>query len=142
MSGIRESNPPPRLGKPVHYRCANSANGADTRTRTGDLRITNALLYQLSHIGGIALQSYIKKNKQPNFCFMFLFLLLLQCIYNLVIRKVNYNVSFINKDFTLTELVLYNLLFYVLCVLRSELWYLVLSFSLLLITLYSIFNAL
>ncbi len=24
---------------------------ADTRTRTGDLRITNALLYQLSHIG-------------------------------------------------------------------------------------------
>ena len=26
LSGIRESNPPPRLGKPVHYRCANSAN--------------------------------------------------------------------------------------------------------------------
>ena len=26
MSGIRESNPPPRLGKPVHYRCANSAD--------------------------------------------------------------------------------------------------------------------
>ncbi len=25
--------------------------GADTRTRTEDLRITNALLYQLSHIG-------------------------------------------------------------------------------------------
>ena len=25
VSGIRESNPPPRLGKPVHYRCANSA---------------------------------------------------------------------------------------------------------------------
>ena len=25
-SGIRESNPPPRLGKPVHYRCANSAD--------------------------------------------------------------------------------------------------------------------
>ena len=24
---------------------------ADTRTRTGDLRITNALLYQLSHVG-------------------------------------------------------------------------------------------
>ena len=53
VSGIRESNPPPRLGKPVHYRCANSANGADTRTRTGDLRITNALLYQLSHIGDV-----------------------------------------------------------------------------------------
>ena len=50
-SGIRESNPPPRLGKPVHYRCANPALRADTRTRTGDPRITNALLYQLSHIG-------------------------------------------------------------------------------------------
>ena len=25
MSGIRESNPPPRLGKPMHYRCANAA---------------------------------------------------------------------------------------------------------------------
>ena len=24
-SGIRESNPPPRLGKPMHYRCANTA---------------------------------------------------------------------------------------------------------------------
>ena len=34
-------------------------------------------------------------------------------IYNLVIRKVNYIVSFINKDFTLIELVLYYLLFYV-----------------------------
>ena len=26
VSGIRESNPPPRLGKPMHYRCANAAN--------------------------------------------------------------------------------------------------------------------
>ncbi len=26
-------------------------SGADSRTRTGDPRITNALLYQLSHIG-------------------------------------------------------------------------------------------
>lgn len=26
---------------------------ADTRTRTGDLRITNALLYQLSYFGNI-----------------------------------------------------------------------------------------
>ena len=25
VSGIRESNPPPRLGKPMHYRCANVA---------------------------------------------------------------------------------------------------------------------
>ena len=24
-SGVRESNPPPRLGKPMHYRCANTA---------------------------------------------------------------------------------------------------------------------
>ena len=70
--------PSPGLGEaPCTTRCANSANGADTRTRTGDLRITNALLYQLSHIGGIALQSYIKKNKQPNFldlCFCYLVL--------------------------------------------------------------------
>ena len=67
MSGIRESNPPPRLGKPVHYRCANSAYNkspdflrADTRTRTGDLRITNALLYQLSHIGKLKERSCSK----------------------------------------------------------------------------------
>ena len=52
LSGIRESNPPPRLGKPMHYRCANSAIlRADTGTRTRDLFITNELLYQLSHIG-------------------------------------------------------------------------------------------
>ena len=25
VSGVRESNPPPRLGKPMHYRCANTA---------------------------------------------------------------------------------------------------------------------
>ena len=63
VSGIRESNPPPRLGKPVHYRCANSANGADTRTRTGDLRITNALLYQLSHIGKSECKDTYKKGE-------------------------------------------------------------------------------
>ncbi len=59
LSGIRESNPPPRLGKPVHYRCANPAkdnilillNRATSGTRTRDPRITNALLYQLSHHG-------------------------------------------------------------------------------------------
>ena len=53
-SEIRESNPPHRLGKPVHYRCANPAhrlNGATSGTRTRDPRITNALLYQLSHHG-------------------------------------------------------------------------------------------
>ncbi len=52
LSGIRESNPPFKLGKLAHYRCANSAFRADTRTRTEDLFITNELLYQLSHIGG------------------------------------------------------------------------------------------
>ena len=40
MSGIRESNPPPRLGK--------------------DLRITNALLYQLSHIGNLRINQLKK----------------------------------------------------------------------------------
>ena len=29
VSGIRESNPPPRLGKPMHYRCANAAKCAN-----------------------------------------------------------------------------------------------------------------
>ena len=29
----------------------NGAAGADDRSRTDDLRITNALLYQLSHVG-------------------------------------------------------------------------------------------
>ena len=42
-----------RLGKPMHYRCANSAKRADTGTRTRDLFITNELLYQLSHIGNL-----------------------------------------------------------------------------------------
>ena len=49
-----------RLGKPTLYQLSYYRNslidlsrkcGADTRTRTGDPRITNALLYQLSHIG-------------------------------------------------------------------------------------------
>ena len=35
----------------MHERNNSNLLGADTRTRTGDLRITNALLYQLSHIG-------------------------------------------------------------------------------------------
>ena len=67
LSEIRESNPPHRLGKPVHYRCANLADKlnfwremqarlaeekrATSGTRTRDPRITNALLYQLSHHG-------------------------------------------------------------------------------------------
>ena len=37
---------------------------ADTRTRTGDLRITNALLYQLSHIGNLNLYAY-ETNSTP-----------------------------------------------------------------------------
>ena len=46
----------PQLGKLVlyqlsYYRNSTNKERADTRTRTGDLRITNALLYQLSHIG-------------------------------------------------------------------------------------------
>ncbi len=32
--------------------------GANDRTRTGDLRITSALLYQLSHVGLIKLAKY------------------------------------------------------------------------------------
>ena len=36
---------PPPEGDGLHIR------GADERTRTADLRITSALLYQLSHIG-------------------------------------------------------------------------------------------
>ena len=35
----------------LHIAYCMVAEEADTRTRTGDLRITNALLYQLSHIG-------------------------------------------------------------------------------------------
>ena len=66
LSGIRESNPPPRLGKPVHYRCANPAQIVQKRatsgTRTRDPRITNALLYQLSH-HGFSFQSDCKGNE-------------------------------------------------------------------------------
>ena len=36
---------------PLERVCGMFFYGADTRTRTGDPRITNALLYQLSHIG-------------------------------------------------------------------------------------------
>jgi hypothetical protein len=35
-----------------YYRKNQNIKRADTRTRTGDLFITNELLYQLSHIGG------------------------------------------------------------------------------------------
>ena len=33
---------------------------ADSRTRTGDPRITNALLYQLSHIGSLSMISLLE----------------------------------------------------------------------------------
>ena len=41
----------PQLGKLVLYQLSYYRKRADTRTRTGDLFITNELLYQLSHIG-------------------------------------------------------------------------------------------
>ena len=37
-------------------------SGANDRTRTGDLRITSALLYQLSHVGLIKLAKYSSNN--------------------------------------------------------------------------------
>ena len=54
INGARTRDP--QLGKLVlyqlsYYRNSTNKKRADTRTRTGDLRITNALLYQLSHIG-------------------------------------------------------------------------------------------
>lgn len=41
--------------------CLGRAFGADDRDRTGDLRVTSALLYQLSYIGegGILLDSFV-----------------------------------------------------------------------------------
>ena len=47
-------------------------HGADTRTRTGDLRITNALLYQLSHIGGLAGAKIQQKKQTTKFYFFFI----------------------------------------------------------------------
>ena len=59
------------------------AFGADTRTRTEDLRITNALLYQLSHIGKCVAKvgffretpkysaRYFQKNIQKGVCIEF-----------------------------------------------------------------------
>ena len=59
-SGKRGSNPRPPAWEasalptellPQQFDYTPRKCGADTRTRTGDPRITNALLYQLSHIG-------------------------------------------------------------------------------------------
>ena len=67
LSGIRDSNPRPSAWeanalptelipqKRVRTLILTPLNErADSRTRTGDPRITNALLYQLSHIGNIS----------------------------------------------------------------------------------------
>ena len=60
VSGKRDSNPRPPAWEasalptellPQSRAYIENKYGADTRTRTGDPRITNALLYQLSHIG-------------------------------------------------------------------------------------------
>ena len=60
VSGKRGSNPRPPAWEasalptellPQQFDYTLRKCGADTRTRTGDPRITNALLYQLSHIG-------------------------------------------------------------------------------------------
>ena len=47
---MRESNPRLLLGKQMYYHCTNLA-GAEDGSRTHDLRVTNALLYQLSYFG-------------------------------------------------------------------------------------------
>ena len=48
---------------------------ADSRTRTGDPRITNALLYQLSHIGSLSKISLLESGCKGNtfFCFCKIF---------------------------------------------------------------------
>ena len=78
-SGIRDSNPRPSAWEanalpteliPHIIKTKTGAEhpysivlyGADTRTRTGDLRITNALLYQLSHVG---LALYTRRGSNP-----------------------------------------------------------------------------
>jgi hypothetical protein len=61
----------------VNIACSRVVSGADNRSRTYDLRITNALLYQLSYIGfqgivtGVTTVQKIKKNvqaRQPLCC--------------------------------------------------------------------------
>ena len=51
---MRESNPRLLLGKQMYYHCTNLA-GAEDGSRTHDLRVTNALLYQLSSLGALTL---------------------------------------------------------------------------------------
>ena len=75
-SGIRDSNPRPSAWEanalpteliPLDKKSQNcwcpdseELERADSRTRTGDPRITNALLYQLSHIGNFSMISCSK----------------------------------------------------------------------------------
>ena len=60
LSGIRDSNPRPSAWEanalpteliPQQIKISREKRRADNETRTRDPRITNALLYQLSHIG-------------------------------------------------------------------------------------------
>ena len=50
----------PAVGKVVSF-------GADTRTRTADLRITNALLYHLSYIGLLLRSAKIRRRRRFGF---------------------------------------------------------------------------
>jgi hypothetical protein len=43
-----------QCGRAISWKSFEGGSGADEQTRTADLRITNALLYQLSYIGTIA----------------------------------------------------------------------------------------
>lgn len=67
LSGIRESNPPLRLGKPVHYRYANSAMEPIPGLEPGTyaLRMRCSTNWAISAV--LQMQRYCKKNKQPNF---------------------------------------------------------------------------
>ena len=76
MSGIRESNPPPRLGKPVHYRCANSAfllyepiRGLEPRTHA--LRMRCSTNWAISAIAVAKVMHLSDKTKFFYYLFLF-----------------------------------------------------------------------
>ena len=54
-SGVRESNPPPRLGKPMHYRCANTAIA--TAKLQYFLHICKFICYFLINLYDLALEA-------------------------------------------------------------------------------------
>ena len=57
-SGLRESNPPVRFGRPLPDRSAKPASiGAADRSRTRNLRFTGPLLYRLSYGGMIVIRT-------------------------------------------------------------------------------------